>query len=153
VWKGKPVSPEPQTNLIGARVAVLSKNYAHDPAHHRYGVLRGIVPVDQYHVTYLIQLDVPEQLARIGNDFRALYRICEIGSTDESCYVALDPQHPGTCAPNLGEEQSLAEMLGTIEEALSPEHLQRITAEFTIEQQVLIVKMFGIAAKLRNRQP
>ena len=92
------MTPEPQTNLIGARVAVVSTNYPHDQARHRYGVLRGIVPVDQYRVLYLIQPDDPEGVGGIGNA-RSLYRLLEISNVDESCLVMLDPQHPKPGAP------------------------------------------------------
>jgi hypothetical protein len=144
------VSPERQTNLIGARVAIVKNNYANDPVRHRYGVLRGIVPVDRYRFTYLIQPDDPEGFAESGNA-RPLYRILEVSNVDESCYVVLDPRHIGTLSND--EALSLSVLLGAIGESASLEQLKRVGAELTIEQKLLFMEMLEIAKKLRNRQP
>jgi hypothetical protein len=138
--------------LIGARVAIVQTIDPNDQASHRYGVLRGIVPIDKYHVTYLIQLDDPEGFVGLGNG-RPLHRILEIGSFDESCYVMLDPRHPGTgaCRSISTEGQRLAGILGAIGESLSSEQLERIKAELTIEQQMLFMEVIEVAMKLRNQ--
>ena len=87
----------PATNLIGMRVAIVSMG-GRSGTPHRYGILRGIMPIDQYRINYLIQLDDSDHVVRNskGEALRLLYRIVEISNTDECYYVALDPDHPST---------------------------------------------------------